>query len=124
MATSAREGSRPLRPGEISVLPPELPRLRRERVQPVASSPGLVASTAIAVVVTLNLDAVYAYPLGQLPPSIRSAVGLLDRSDWTSVCREAARAQSQLLDEACGVHRDLRHSEPWPLADFLPTSRS
>jgi hypothetical protein len=126
MAIGTRRGDGLLRPGEKPALPPPTPARMQRGCRPTDRlASHRPTSTTIAVVATLDIEAVYRQLLrGDLPPAVRSAFVALDDPEWTAICRQAIRAQSQLLDETDGVNRHLRRDRPWLLADFLPTMRS
>lgn len=119
-----RLGGDVMRPGERLVWPPPLPPpIRRD--QPIAPASQSQISAAIAVVATLDIEALAREHVGDgLPPAIQSAFTVLGPPDWTTICLKAIRGQSQLLREADGANRGLRRDEPWLLAEFLPTMRS
>jgi hypothetical protein len=125
MACGTRHGGGPLRSGEKPVWPPPLPSRTRRADQPVDRlASRKQAGIAIAVVATLDIEAVYRqHLLGGLPPAIRSAFAALSPPEWTDVCREAIGTQRRLLDAADGVHQSLLRDEPWLLAEILPTMR-
>lgn len=118
-----RRGEAMQLPGEKPVLPPPIPpRLRRSDQSTDRLASHRPTSTAIAVVATLDIEALYRqHLLDGLPPAIQSAFVALGDPEWTAICRQAIRAQSRLLNETGGASRCLRRDEPWPLADFLPT---
>jgi len=125
MATGTRHGEAFLRPGEKPTLPPPIPP-RIGRPDQVIDRPlgHRYAGNALAVVATLDLDAIYRQTLAELPPSIRVAVTALGDPEWSTVCRQAIRTQERILADTQNTHHDLRRDDPWLLAAFLSTMRS
>ena len=124
MSVGTRRGEPAMRPGERIVLPPPIPPRITRCNQPIDRPLGhLYASTAIAVMATLDIEAVYQHLRDDLPPSVQAAVTALGDPEWTTVYRQAIRTQDRLLQETSSHNRDLRRHEPLLLADFLPAMR-
>lgn len=112
MATSAREG-RQLRSGKRPVLPPPLPPRTLRRGHPFASANDLrYVGSIVAVVATLDMDAIRRLVASELPPEIKWAVQPLSNPEWIAIRDEAIRAQNQFIEATCGTNRHLRRSEP------------
>jgi hypothetical protein len=111
-------------PSERVVLPPPL-RPANSRTSNRATTPNdqRYIGTIIAVMATLDLGTVSRLAPSELPPEIRWATQSLSDDEWAAVFREAIRAQHLFTGAAQGIYRRLRRSEPWPLAEFLPTVR-
>jgi hypothetical protein len=125
MATSARcGGDRPWRPGERLVWPPPLPPRppgRGGAIDPRNNQ--RYTASVVAVMATLDLEAVRPIAPSSLPPEIMWAVRAFSDAEWAAVAREAIRMQRRIIGATQGAQSQLRRDDPWLLADFLPTMR-
>jgi hypothetical protein len=125
LATSARMGNAPLRPGEKPVWPPPIPpRTLRRGHSLTSSNDQRYVGSILAVMATLDMDEVCRLSPSDLPPEIKWTVRALSEQEWRAVCREAIKAQRRFIGMTQGIHCQLRRDEPWLLAEFLPTMRS
>lgn len=124
MATGTRMGGpgSPRR-GERPVLPPPLPPRTLRPGHPLTSqNDQRYVGSIVAVMATLDMNAICQLAPSELPPEIKWAIRALDEQEWLAIRRESIRAQADFIELTQGAYRQLRRGEPWALDQFFKTS--